>query len=220
MQHPQQGQQGITLHYYDMYGRGEPIRMMLKYHGTNFNDHKVTQQEWNQMMGTNFSEFDMLPCLDIDGMRLTEPIATYKYLAQKFNYYPNPTNMVDCYMVDSLSNYREHIRDLFRKCFKKHDMEGIERLMTEQMPTILRKIETRLNRCENGNRFFMGNNVTLADFQMFDMIYNYMLMPGKVERYGNIVDTNAPKLRQWADRMMNSSQNFKNYLETRPRKDM
>ncbi|CAG9311361.1 unnamed protein product [Blepharisma stoltei] len=213
-------QQGITLHYFDMFGRGEPLRMMLKYHNTPFVDHRLTQQEWNQMMSQGFSEFDMLPCLDIDGMRLTEPCATYKYVAQKLNYYPNPTNLVDCYMVDSVSNYREHVRDIFKECYKNRDMEGIERLMNEKMPTILRKIEARLNRVQNGNRFFMGNNVTLADFMIFDMVYNYMMCPGRAERYGNLINQNAPKLAQWCQRMINSSETFKEYLETRPVKEM
>jgi hypothetical protein len=35
-----------TLHYFDVRGRAEPIRLLFHYTGTPFNDVRIPKQEW------------------------------------------------------------------------------------------------------------------------------------------------------------------------------
>lgn len=210
-------QQGTTLHYFDMYGTAEPVRMMFKYHNTNFNDHRITEQEWTHLKTTGFSEFDTLPVLEIDGARLVEPYALSKYVANKFGYLP--MTPMDNYMVDSICEFACNINKIFMKMHEDRDTEGIRRLCTEKMPMFLRKFETRLERNHNGTGFFVGNNVTLADFIVFDLLWEQCCKPGKAETCGDLVSQNAPKVFAWCNRMQNNSQTFKQYLETRPNRE-
>ncbi|CAG9333758.1 unnamed protein product [Blepharisma stoltei] len=199
-----------------MFGTAEPIRMMFKYHNTNFNDHRINEQEWTHLKTSGFSEFDTLPVMEIDGCRLVEPFAVSKYIAHKFGYLPNTP--MEMYMMDSICEFCCNINKMFMKMHEDRDIEGMRRCCTEKMPTFLRKIETRLERNNNGNGFFVGNSVTMADFYVFQMLWEYCTKPGKIEQCGTMCTTNAPKLMQWHQRMMNC-QTFKNYLETRPQRE-
>jgi prostaglandin-H2 D-isomerase / glutathione transferase len=204
----------IVLHYFDINGRGEIIRMILHYNGASFTDHRVTQDKWPELKSTGLAEFGGLPVVEIDGHRLCESRAIARYLCRKFGYYPS--NLADSYWVESLCDVKEGIYgDVLGLMFKK-DMEGVQKFYTEDFPWWLEKIEARLNRNNNGNGWFVGNSVTLADFEIFMLVWECFLRNEMKGKFEAILSRSAPKVHAWARRFLNSSEGLKAYLDYRP----
>lgn len=203
----------IVLHYFDVYGRGEIIRLILTHYGQVFTDHRVQYEEWPELCASNFSEFGQLPVLEIDGLRLVETKSITRYICQKFGSYPD--NITDVYWVESLSDLRDDIINALADVVKKNDLNEIVRVYTEDIPWWLAKIEARLVRNQGGDGWFVGNSLTRADFEIFLLIWDGMLREGLKERFGGIIKK-FPKLDAFVERFLENSPRVKSYLESRP----
>ena len=200
----------ITLHYFDGYGRAEPSRMILSHHGTSFTDHRIQFSEWPAIQASGLSEFDELPMLEIDGLKLVESKSIARYLCGKFGY--STANAYDEYLVESICGLREDMVKFFNDFIFKKDMEGYEREMIDSMPWYLKRIEARLVANNNGNGWFVGNKISRADFEIFQCVHDFMLRPSFQGKYERILSEYAPKTRAWMERFKNSSPGFRNYL--------
>lgn len=203
----------ITLHYFDLYARGEVTRMIMHYQGAEFTDHRIAFEEWPALRESGFSEFSELPVLEIDGLRLVQSHSINRFLCQKFGLLP--ASPIEEYYAESLCDLKEDIYRHFAQLTFAKDHEAIEKEMNESMPVWLKMIEKRLEKNKQGNGWFVGENVTIADFEVFQLVHDYILREGPSEKYSHLVDTNAPKLKAWATRLIESSQTLKSYLATR-----
>ena len=203
----------ITLTYFDGRGRAEVARMILHHHWTPFTDHRLQRSDWINFQASGVCEFDSLPMLEIDGLKLVESKSINRYLSQKFGY--GHTSHLDEYFIESLCDLKSDITALFFPLMFSGNTQEYEREMEESMPTWLQFIEKRLVRNNNGAGWFVGVKITRADFEIFQVIHDLMLTPGNKEKFESILVKNAPKLREFIERFKNSSPTFKSYLETR-----
>ena len=67
------------LHYFELYARAEPIRMMFNKAGIPFEDNRVTGDAWMELKPT--LEFGQVPCLEVNGTKMYQSIALYNYVA-------------------------------------------------------------------------------------------------------------------------------------------
>lgn len=210
--------EGITVHYFPLYGRGELIRTILHYNGTQFTDHIIPFAEWPAFKASGDVEFGQLPMVEVDGLKLVQSGSIARYLCQKFGYYPSHPEHV--YLVESLCDYKNDVFTEYVKLKLAKDEEGLEKLFNEKLPLWLAKAEARLEKNHGGAGFFVGDSITLADLTVFQLVWEYMLSETKVAKFGPIVDQHAPKLRAWAHRIIDSSASLKAYLETKPHYDL
>lgn len=203
----------VTLHYFDLYARGEMIRMILTYHGQEFVDHRVTYEEWSTLSSTNLAEFGQLPVLEIDGLKLVESQSISRYLCQKFGYYPADNESI--YWVESLCDLKNDIFNSVAKVAWSTDTEALEKVYREDIPWWLEKIEARLVRNGGGDGWFVGESITRGDFEIFQLIWDGILRPGLKEKFSHLLDA-TPKLNAFIKRFIESSPRIKEYLESRP----
>lgn len=57
----------MKLHYFDAYGRAEPIRMLLNHAKVEFEDHRFGREEWPQVKTELNLEFGQVPMLEFEG---------------------------------------------------------------------------------------------------------------------------------------------------------
>ena len=204
----------VTLHYFDGYGRAEVIRMILHYHGVSFTDHRVQPADWPALKAAGFAEFEALPVLEIDGHRLVETRAITRYLCRKFGYYPS--DLTGAYWVESVCELKDDaFAPLMATAFKK-DMEGLQKIYNEDLGFWLGKMEGRLKRNNGGNGWFVGNKVSLADFEIFAFVWDWCLRTEVKNRGGEaILAKNAPKLQGFVNRFLASSMRLKSYMDSR-----
>ena len=203
----------IKLHYFDIYGRAETARMILHYNGTAFEDNRLQFEEWPALKASGIAEFGQLPVLEIDGHKLVQSHSINRYLCQKFGYYPSDPFQI--YLVESICDLKEDIFISYVRASTNKDIEGMQKLNKEKLPGWLKMIESRLVSNNGGNSYFVGETPTLADFEIFQLIWDFSLRDERKANHELTVIENAPKLKEFCERFLESSPNLKRYLETR-----
>jgi glutathione S-transferase len=61
----------IKLWYFDMYGRAEPIRLMLTYLEAPFEDIRLSREEFGKLKAEGFFEFGQVPAAEWEGKMYT-----------------------------------------------------------------------------------------------------------------------------------------------------
>ena len=169
----------FTVHYFDIYGRAEAIRMLLAYTKTEFEDKRIQFQEWPQYKAEQNLEFAQLPVLDIkqeDGSvkRYNQSISILRYLGRRFGLYP--TDIEDAWLVDSAL---DAVNDTINNLAKIHweaDEERKKKFTVEFLggayPVFLKAMSARLDASKG--KFLVGDKVTSADVLFATFITSYV----------------------------------------------
>lgn len=209
---------GVTLHYFPIYARAEPARIILKYFGVPFTDHEISMEEWGGLKSSGFTEFGQLPRLDIDGLELVQSHCIYRYLCQKYGAYPADEGEI--YLAESISDLREDLFGTLVPMMFRKEFDKVQAFYTEKVPTFLRMIEKRLVDNDREGHFFVGRRVSLADFMMFELGYDYFCRSGMRDRYEHILQSNAPTFHAFVQYFRNANENLRRYLDSRPEKPL
>lgn len=203
-----------SLHYFEAHGRAESIRMLLKGAGVDFNDRQHPREEWASIKNSGDFEFDQMPMLEIDGHKLVQSRSIERYVAQKNGLYPSDPYHV--YLVESLLDLKDDVINQIVK-FKMilNDEAGLMNFFQNELPKYLQKIQKRLEANHDGNGFFVGESATVADYSIFQMLYDLFLRTSKKDHGEALVAAAAPKLKEFADRFQAGNEHLRNYLASR-----
>ena len=153
------------LYYFDVYGRAEPIRMLLWHAKQEFEDVRLSPEDFGKLKEEGKLEFGQVPALEIDGKQYTQSHAILRLLGRKFGYYPE-TDLDAAWKIDSTL---DSITDLVALMLKiKNEPEetkkaSLENFLGNTLPKWLTAISKRVS--ENGNNgFLVGDKETVADF--------------------------------------------------------
>lgn len=203
-----------TLHYFDLYGRGEIFRIIFTYLKVKFEDRRVQFSEWPALKTSPLCEFGVLPVLEIQGKRLAQTRSILRFVCQTHRLYPPLTSHVDVYLVESVCDLVDDLRTpLITHTFNK-DAEAISRHYDGAMAGGLEMLEARLTKNTANSGFFVGGTVTMADFAVFELLWDYFLMPEKRSTHEARVRKHE-KLSQFADRMQRLNPELEAYLRSR-----
>ena len=203
-----------TLHYFEAHGRAETIRTLLKGAGVEFEDRQHPREEWTSIKLSGDFEFDQMPMLEIDGHKLVQTRSIERYVAQKNGLYPSDPYHV--YLVESLLDLKD---DLINQIVKfrmiLNDEAGLLNFFQNELPKYLQKIQKRLEANHGGNGFFVGESATVADYSIFQLLHDFLLRASKKDHGEALVTSAAPKLKEFADRFLESNEHLRNYLASR-----
>ena len=76
-------------------------------------------------------------------------------------------------------------------------------------------MEARLKRNGNGDGWFVGNTVSLADFEVFSFVWDWCLRPEVKAKGEALVIQHAPKVKAFVQRFIGSSSKLQAYLDYR-----
>ena len=202
----------ITLHDFDIFGKGEAIRTLLTYLQLPFSYHQITFEEWPDYHKSGECEFGQLPILEYGDKKLVCPRAILQFIARLHNMYPkDPTEI---YLTESII---EQIDDIMNATLEtmvtKSDPEFLEQYKEKKLPSKLKVMEQRLQKSTTD--YFVGESVGLADISIVTFVYYYFMQPKNSEYYLAVLETNAPQLKEWAEGMLERHPGLKSYFETR-----
>ena len=160
-----------TLRYFDVWGRGEVLRMALHYAGVSFVDERMTKEDWAVFKPR--AEFQVCPIMDIDGKTLSQTRAILQYICYKKGFYP--ANKEQTYFCESLTDLVEDMRSPLLAAYAEGNEEKIAQAK-EKLPAQLVMLEARLLKSpEQGKFFFLGKAASMCDFMVFNFLWdNYL----------------------------------------------
>jgi len=179
------------LTYFNARGFAETARMLFVLAGQDYEDKRMERDEWPTIKPN--TPFGQVPMLEVNGVKIAQTSAIYRYLAKQFGY--------------AGANPEEEARaDMIAECIK--DMvQGLMKIRTEADEA--KKAEIKKDLVENtlppqlecmnafiGNqKFFLGDKVSWADLVYFNMFpfYKFMGIDLPYDKY--------PALRDLSDRV-------------------
>jgi glutathione S-transferase len=76
----------MKLYYFDVYGRAEPMRMALHKYGVQFEDVRLTPEQFGELKTTGKLEYGQVPALELDdGTMLCQSAAIQRYIELKYS---------------------------------------------------------------------------------------------------------------------------------------
>jgi len=154
------------LTYFNARGRAENIRMLFALAGQEFQDVRMgTDGEKWEDVKKNFP-LAALPVLEIDGKQLNQSKAIASYLARELGFYG--ANSWETAKVDEISGTVEdlwlpYLEAMFSKDDKAQKDATMKKLFEEKAPILLKFLEDQLCKNNEGQGFFVGNKISLAD---------------------------------------------------------
>lgn len=164
------------LYYFDIYGRAEPIRMLLAHAKQEFEDNRITGEQLATLKTEGKLEFGQVPMLEHDGKHLVQSWAILRYIGKIHGYYPD--NSEEAWQVDSLL---DSVEDFLGKYFRANFEKDEERKKTYEndfavwLTTWLTAIQKRIE-ANSDHKYAVGNKRTIADIAFaalsFSVIFN------------------------------------------------
>ncbi len=154
----------IKLIYFNGRGRAEIIRWLLAMGNMEYENVRLTQDEWPNVKPT--AVFEQLPMLEYDGVKLAQTRAICRFLAKKAGL-AGKDDIEQCRVDMIIDHVYDFFEDMFRTIAVKDEVtlaENKKKFIEEKLPKFIRLCTKVLK--ENGNGFFVGNAITWADIEV------------------------------------------------------
>ena len=179
------------LTYFDFDGgRGEPIRIALHAAGIEFEDERLSFEQFGKMrQGT---PFNALPVLNIDGADVTQTNSLLRYVGNMADLYPTD-NLQALYCDEVMSAFEDVNHHVGRTLFLQGDELRLarEKLVDGWLTTFIKGLDKLLVR--GGGKYFADGQLTVADLKAFVQVRS--LRAGVLDHVpSDLVDRLAPAL--------------------------
>ena len=167
----------IKLYYFDVYSRGEAIRMILNHNKVQFEDVRITQEQWGEKKGT--FEFSQVPILQVDGKQMAQSNAIARYLAQSQGQYP--TDALEIYQVEATLSFLEDVNStLGHMLYNPAQKSDVEEFFKKSLIEPMVHLNNILKQNKTGSGFFVGKSLTLADFCVVNFATRIITHPDRI----------------------------------------
>lgn len=195
-----------TLFYFNVKALAEPLRYLFAYGGIEYEDVRVTRDEWPALKPT--MPMGQMPVLEVDGKRVHQSISMARFLARTVGLCgSNPWEdlQIDI-VVDTINDFRLKIAVVSYEPEDEIKEKKLVTLNTEVIPFYLEKLEQTVK--DNDGHLAL-NKLTWADIYFAGILdyMNYMVKRDLLEPY--------PALRAVVD-TVNAMEPIKAWLEKRP----
>ena len=208
----------MKFHYFDAYGGGESVRMLLTKAGVAFEDVRMNREQLNEMkQQPGVLEYGQLPMLELDdGTRLVQSQAILRFVARKHGF--EAENALDMYKGEQmLQHFTEDIiqRQLMKVFFMPDGEEkakAMENVHTNVMPAYLQKVDG----WTAGKKWLLGDKFTFYDAGIAGFFVNMVLNEKNPqhEKWKALWDAHAGEnLKKY---VATFREEFKDYLANRP----
>lgn len=161
-------QSSIKLTYFPLTGRAELIRLALAAGNVTFEDERIPGDEFAKRKPT--LPLGQLPVLEVDGETYSQSMALARFAAKLGGLYPSDSTSalrVDM-IVDTVLDVTNAQVDIeFREKDEEAKRAKRHKLVTDLLPRSFAALEKIV-----GDKYAVGNSLTLADLTIFDRVHN------------------------------------------------
>jgi glutathione S-transferase len=190
----------FKLTYFDFDGgRGEPVRIAFHAAGVDFEDHRISFDEFMKTRGD--MRFTCAPELEVDGVTVTQSNSMLRYVGKMAGLYPED-DLQALYCDEAM----DAVEDMLHQIVQTMGLEGEElkaareKLADGWLSVFIKGIADILDR--SGGDYFADNRLTIADLKVFVQIRS--LRKGTLDHIStDLVDKLAPGLAKHQERIGN-----------------
>ena len=149
----------IKLTYFNGRGRAEVSRLMLAHKGVEYEDCRLTGEQWGELKPK--TPFGGLPLLQYNGLELAQSITIARFLARELNL-SGKTRMEEAQVDMVVDCVVDLFGALLKAVFEKDETkkaELMEKMQKETVPTAMCNLEAIL--AKNGGKYMVGNDVSV-----------------------------------------------------------
>nr|XP_023025843.1 glutathione S-transferase-like [Leptinotarsa decemlineata] len=189
------------VHYFDFTGRAEPIRMILSYGKLDFEDVRVSREEFQKLKPT--LPLGQLPVLEFQGHMIPQSTAICRFLANKANLSGKDEfeNLKIDVAVDTIEDLKKKVSEWAYEKNEEKKKALEETTLKEHVPFFLKKLEIHaeknggylaLNRISWADIIFLCAYETLGNMLKKDILIDY---PNLTKVKQNILE--VPSIKEW-----------------------
>ncbi|XP_014255589.1 glutathione S-transferase-like [Cimex lectularius] len=194
------------LTYFNVKALGEPIRMILHYMGKDFEDERVSLEEWQKLKQR--SPFGKLPTLEVDGKVLHQSNAVCRYLAKEANLRGSndwEDLQIDI-IVDTFQDFRKEVSLFHHEPDPAVKETKKAKILNETLPYYFSKFDKMV---EENKGYFANGKLSWADFYLGGFSDSLVTLLG-VDIYADY-----PNLKTWRAKFFEIPQ-VKDWISKRP----
>ena len=156
--------------YFDFQGRAQALRYILAAAGVEFEDVRLTFEQWGaDKANKTYGDGVQLPVyIDDDGKIFSQSLATMKYLASKHGFAPTNDDALfeSEWMIDTFEDCGKHPK-FYPVLFGENPSEEDQKEIIEHNKIFMAKCEAKLS---YGRKFCAGDNPTASDFRLLSIV--------------------------------------------------
>jgi glutathione S-transferase len=175
----------FTLFYFNVKALAEPIRFLFAYGGQEYEDVRVTRDEWPALKPT--MPMGQMPVLEVDGRRVHQSISMARYVAKRVGLAGDTDweNLIIDTAVDTVNDFRLKIAVVSYEPDDEVKEKKQITLTTEVIPFYLEKLEAIVK--ENNGHLALSK-LTWADVYLAGIVeyLNYMVKGDILEKYAGL----------------------------------
>jgi len=214
-----------TYVYFDMYGHGEPIRILFAVAKQPYVDKRISMEEWPALKMSGQLPFGSMPVVigaQKDNMpeMMCQKNAILRSFGSKWGFYPKDTTNSDvCWRIDSLVEFvvdsKKALIDAF---FARSSPADFDQVYKKTVTKFLNIIDERLKKNPAGCPFVGGTEKpTIADFCVVSFISAWIFNPANPYqdslKWGATTVQALPAVMKWWTAI---NPYVGEYLKTRP----
>ncbi|CAH2093197.1 unnamed protein product [Euphydryas editha] len=195
----------VKFYYFHVKVAGEAIRMLLAYGSQEFEDIRLSDEEWAALKPT--MPFGQLPVLEIDGKKYAQSIAISRYLGRKYGLAGK--DIEEDFQIDQVMDFFGDLRTRAIALFHEEDEANKAKIQKEYeknyYPVTLKKLNEIIT--ENNGHLALGK-LTWADFVfagIYDCLRVLLKIPDIDEQFPNFKKLqksvlSIPKVKAYCDK--------------------
>jgi len=193
------------LHYFNMRGRAETIRLIFAAAGQKFEDCRIEMKDWPERK-KDFKH-GQLPVLDIDDEQLNQSVAIIHYLGTQFGLAgKTPLDAAKCHAM--VETNREMFVPLAIKVRLEKDEVKRKQLLEQEVAPEVKKVlalfEECANKCSDKSGYLIAGQLTYADLEFHNTVTSATQWLGQdvlnayphVQKHYEMI-SNLPKLKEY-----------------------
>uniref|UniRef100_A0A146LSX5 glutathione transferase n=1 Tax=Lygus hesperus TaxID=30085 RepID=A0A146LSX5_LYGHE len=194
------------LTYFDVRALGEPIRMLLTYMGQEFEDVRLTFDEWMKIKST--SPFGKLPTLEVDGKTITQSAAICRYLGREAGLAgesPWEDLQIDI-IVDTFTDFRKDVSGFHHEPDPEVKEKKRLALLKETVPFYFERFDKII---KENNGYVANGKLSWADIFLFGFSDTL------IAQLQDDVFSSFPNIKEWRESIANIP-SIKEWIAKRP----
>eukprot|EP00172_Hildenbrandia_rubra_P004034 Plantae.Rhodophyta-Hildenbrandia_rubra.ctg7423.p1 GENE.Plantae.Rhodophyta-Hildenbrandia_rubra.ctg7423~~Plantae.Rhodophyta-Hildenbrandia_rubra.ctg7423.p1 ORF type:complete len:213 (+),score=52.20 Plantae.Rhodophyta-Hildenbrandia_rubra.ctg7423:69-707(+) len=184
----------ITIKYFDIKGRAEPIRLALAIGDIPFNDVRLSGPEFNKLKTeTNELPFGQLPIMIVDGKTITQSEAILRYCGKLSGLYPKDDDLKAAKVDEMIGAIGDMMMSMFKG--RGMDQDKMKEARKEFCEVDLKKFGEGIARIcgkDDKGKYLCGDEPMICDLGLYYVVWN--VKQGNVDYVDKDVFDKYPKI--------------------------